>query len=279
MNNYYCLVAGLPDISLEDSKLSYSPTDFRNEFYDDLAKEDQKVIDLFFLKYDNANLLKLLNDADTNLEKEGLYSAEQINEFISLVKEGTSKIKGVPEYITQFISQFIAQKDDESVLWEDRLASLYFNYAIKVKNPFVASWFEFNLNLNNIFVALTARKYKMELSSVVVGDTDVCEAIRTSSARDFGLTGELEYFEQLSKIFDLNDLVEREKKTDLVKWEWMEDNSFFNYFSVEKIFVFLEKLEMIQRWIALDKELGNKLFRSIIDSLKDDVKIPQEFRL
>jgi hypothetical protein len=58
----------------------------------------------------------------------------------------------------------------------------------------------------------------------------------------------------------------------------MEDNTFFNYFTIEKIFVFLMKLEMIERWVSLDKEKGNELFRQLIDQLKDEVQIPQEFR-
>ena len=47
---------------------------------------------------------------------------------------------------------------------------------------------------------------------------------------------------------------------------------FFNYFTVERIFVFLLKLEMIGRWISMDKEKGSELFRQIIDKLKDVYK-------
>ena len=92
------------------------------------------------------------------------------------------------------------------------------------------------------------------------------------------MADDLEYFEQLVRINDTVDLVEREKKIDLLKWNWMEDNTFFNYFTIEKIFVFLMKLEMIERWVSLDKEKGNELFRQLIDQLKDEVQIPQEFR-
>ena len=53
---------------------------------------------------------------------------------------------------------------------------------------------------------------------------------------------------------------------------------FFNYFTVERIFVFLLRLEMIERWISLDKEKGSELFRKMIDSLKNEVQIPAEFR-
>ena len=92
------------------------------------------------------------------------------------------------------------------------------------------------------------------------------------------MADDLEYFEQLVRINDTVDLVEREKKIDLLKWNWMEDNTFFNYFTIEKIFVFLMKLEMIERWISLDKEKVNELLRQLFDQLKDEVQIPQEFR-
>lgn len=64
MSKYYCLVAGLPDIHLEDTKLSYTVADFRTEIYPDLSSADKKLIDLFYLKFDNRNLIKLLNDKD-----------------------------------------------------------------------------------------------------------------------------------------------------------------------------------------------------------------------
>ena len=146
------------------------------------------------------------------------------------------------------------------------------------KNKFVSAWFEFNLTMSNVLVALTARKFKMDVGSLIVGETEVCEALRTSNARDFGLTGEVETFEQFVKISETEELVEREKRMDQLRWNWMEEATFFNYFTIERLFVFLLQLEMIERWISLDKEKGNQLFRSIIAALKDEVQIPAEFR-
>ena len=45
MDAYYYLVAGLPDISLEDGKLSYTVDSFKSEIYPDLSDKDKKVID------------------------------------------------------------------------------------------------------------------------------------------------------------------------------------------------------------------------------------------
>lgn len=278
MSTYYCLVAGLPDISLDDGKLSYSVSDFKAELYPDLSAQDRKLIDLFYLKFDNTAILKLLKNKDAVIEDKGNFSAEELLQLIEAVREGDTPDKKYPSYLVNFVSQYLQLSQDELYRAYDLLAALYYSYGMSSNNAFIASWFEFNLNLNNILAALAARKYKMEVSSVIVGATSICEQLRTSNARDFGLNETLEYFEALQRIADIEELVEREKKVDMLKWKWLEDESFFHYFTIERIFVFLMQLEMIERWISLDKEKGNELFRKMIQDLKNEVQIPEEFR-
>ena len=278
-SKYYYLVAGLPELTLEDSKLSYTVADFKTELYPALSEEDKKLIDLFYLQFDNANVLKLLKDKDAAIDSRGVYSAEDLAEYILLLKDGGELADSVfPSYLSIFISEYFNVPAEEDFLHEDRLAALYYDYAMKCKNKFVSAWFGFNLTMNNILVALTARKFKMDIAPLIVGDTEVCETLRTSSARDFGLAGEVDMLELLVKISETEELVEREKKIDQLRWNWMEEATFFNYFTIERLFVFLLQLEMIERWISLDKEKGNQLFRSIIAALKDEVQIPAEFR-
>ena len=279
MTNYYCLVTGLPELSLEDGKLSYTVANFKTEIYPELSKSDKKLIDLFYLKFDNQNLLALLKDkeavVDTSL---GNFSAEELLGVIASFKEETAPDKKFPSYFYEFAELYLNTPEEERFGLEDKLHGFYFHYAMKCGNKFVSEWFELNLNVNNILAAMAARKYKMDVAKVSVGTNMVAEALRNSNARDFGLADDLEYFEQLTRINDTVDLVEREKKIDLLKWNWMDDNTFFNYFTIERIFVFLMKLEMIERWVLLDKEKGNEMFRKLIDQLKDEVQIPQEFR-
>lgn len=278
MSAYYYLVAGLPDISLEDGKLSYTISDFRAESYGDLSAKDQALIDLFYLKYDHADLLSLLKDKDAVTQGKGNFSSEDLLQLIASVKEGEKPDAKFPSYLYDFIAQYLALPADELYKAENLLASAYYAYAMKSKSPFIASWFEFNLNINNILAAFAARKYKMNVAEVIVGDTDVCDMLRTSNARDFGLSETLDYFEPLQRLVETDDLVEREKKVDQLKWKWLEDASFFHYFTIERLFVFLLQLEMIERWVLLDKEKGSELFRQMIQNLKDEVQIPEEFR-
>ena len=282
MSQYYYLVTGLPELSLDDNKLNYTVGDFKTEFYPQLSKEDQALVDLYYLKYDNANLLKLLKDREAVIDPRGNYTADQfVAVFKQFDEEGVITSPGsLPSYIIKFIQTYLTQQEtgvSSDVLVEDCLAGLYYEYAMRCTNDFVASWFEFNLNTNNVLVALAARKYKLPIASFIVGDTEICQALKTSNARDFGLTTELDYFDQLLKISETDDLVDREKRLDQLRWKWMEDKTFFDYFSIERLYVFLLQLEIIERWISLDKEKGNQLFREIIDSLKGEVRVPSEF--
>ena len=280
MSTYYYLVAGLPDLTLEDSKLSYTVADFKTEFYPHLSPADKRLVDLFYLKHDNANVLKLLRDKDAHLDTCGNYSPDTLAEYIAALKDGDHLPDSVfPSYLSTFITEYFSQSvEGANQLPEDRLASLYYAYAMRCKNRFVSRWFEFNLTVNNVLVALAGRKYKMDVSSMIVGDTEVCEALRTSNARDFGLGTELDYLDPVMKLAEVDDLVEREKKLDQLRWAWMEEATLFDYFTIERLFVFLLQVEMIERWLSLDKEKGNQLFRQLIATLKDEVQIPEEFK-
>lgn len=278
MSNYYCLVAGLPDISLEDGKLNYNVANFKSELYPELSDKDKKLIDLFYLQYDNKDLLKLLKNKDAKVEERGIFPSVELLQLIDAVRDDESQDRKYPFYFYDFISQYLALPTENLYYAEDLMASMYYEYAMSCKNKFISAWFEFNLNLNNILAAFAARKYKQDVSSVIVGHTEVCEQLRTSNARDFGLSEKLDYFESLLHIAEIEDLVEREKKIDQLKWNWLEKESFFHYFTIERVFVFLLQLEMIERWISLDKEKGNELFRQMIEKLKSEVQIPEEFR-
>lgn len=277
--NYYYLVASLPELALDDSKLNFTMEEFKSEIYPMLACKDKGLIDLLYLQFDNANILKLLDDKDATIDAQGVFSLDELIENINTIKDGGEVCpKLFPSYLSSFISDYFQGTLKEELLLQDQLTNRYYDYARKCKNQFISKWFDFNFNINNILTALISRKYKWDTSESIIGDSEISEALRTSGARDFGISNEVDFFDNLIKINELDDLIEREKKLDLLRWDWMEENSFFCYFSIERLFVFLIQIQMIARWVSLDREMGNTIFRNIIDSLKNDVQIPAEFR-
>ncbi len=285
--NYYYLVAGLADISFETEKSSYSVAAFKEEIYPSLTEKDRRLVDLVFQQYDQQNILNLLKVVDNNVSQEnilansalcsngGLLQIEQLAELIVQAKQGDKVSFDCPKYLYDFVQDYFnMEQSASSHLLEDKLKAMFYDYATKVDNKFIAEWFKYNLDLKNLMVAYTARKYSLNASDFVVGNNEVAEALKTSGARDWGLSASVDYLDELLTVLDEADLALRERKIDLLKWNWLEENSFFNYFSIEKLFVFLQKIQMVERWISLDKEKGQQLFRTLISNLKSEVSVP-----
>jgi hypothetical protein len=269
--NYYCLIAGLPDIEIEDHKLTFSIADFKEEVRPQLSNDDVELLNLFFMKFDNLNLLQYLKDKETFFDDHGNLSKEELEECLQkLVENDQITNPFFPSYFQTFVPEYkeAQQTDTGTTQWENRLAELYYKWAMNCGNKLISQWFEFNLNFNNLLAAYACRKY--QINTEPVGDNEIAESIKKSSQRDFGLTGILEYLEVFQRLSEEPDLFEREKKIDLLKWQWLDEQTFFNYFSIEKVFAYLVKLEIIERWTSLDPIEGEKLFRKLIDNLKEN---------
>ena len=76
-NYYYCLVAGLPDLFLDDSELSFSMEEFKSSLKVELKPSDYKLVELVFLPYDNENLLHVLREEFDALSPLGNFSYEE----------------------------------------------------------------------------------------------------------------------------------------------------------------------------------------------------------
>ena len=269
------MVAGLPDISFDDTKLPCTMEQLREEVLPLLDATDRQLLDLLLLPTDNRNLLALLKDKDAPTAAGGLYAADQLAGLIAGVREGDPDAgHRMPAYMRDFIEAFDTLRPEEWIMAEDMLWGYYYAYAMQSRNHFVSEWFGFNLNTNNLLAAWTARKYRMDVSRVVVGDTEICRQLKTSTARDFDVADEIDCFEQIQHVASMEDWVERERKLDQLRWNQLDAMTEFDYFTIERIFVFAVKLQLLQRWVALDKDKGQAKFRQIIQSLKEEVKIP-----
>lgn len=270
MGNYYCQIAGLSDVAFDGSKVNYSIDRFREELYPQLTSADAKLVDLFFLAWDNINILTLLKyGSEAPLERTGCYSRQELLDIIASAKEGDTRNAKIPGYIYDFLEYYFAKEETgETIMWSDVISGHYYHYATNVPNQFLSQWFTFNMDLNNILVALLARKYRLNVAECIVGDNEIAEALRTSGAKDFGLTGTVDYLDTIIRLSENDRMQEREHKIDEMRWQWLDDNSVFYYFTVEKIYIFLQKLDIIARWMRLDAEKGMQRYNELIEGLK-----------
>ncbi len=271
--NYYYLVAGLPDIILDQKKLGLSIAEFREELSNHLHPDDYKLVELLFLHSDNHNLLNLLLKSDDDFEESGKYSRDVLEEEI---KEPAS----LPDYMQKLITAYKSETPVfEGLPWEDQLTWLFYNYLGSCSNKFLREWFEFDLNLKNIVAGFNTRKHKLKGDKYFIGDNFVVQAVRKSTLKDFGLGNDFEHMERLITIQENENLLEREKAMDTMRWDFLDDRNTFNYFTIEVLLAYVIKLQMVQRWLEMDYETGKEMFRKLLDQLEQSYEFPKEFML
>lgn len=278
-NQYYYFIAGLPDFTFDSMKLPFTVEEFKGMLDEVLKKKDKELLDKYFLRYDNENLINLLSDKEATLNEMGTVLREDVLEVIERVKEDLPvNNKDVPPYYEQFIREWLDyEAREETRIWDDLIASLYMDYGVEVKNSLLSQWFEMNLNIGNMLSAVFARKYNMDVAKVVVGNNDIAKTIReNANMRDFGLSQEFEYYDTILRLSEDDDIFERERKLDKFRWEWLEENTVYDYFNIEYIFAYLCKLQILERWVNLNAEEGEKVFRELIAGLKENIKMPEE---
>ncbi len=278
-NQYYYFIAGLPDFSFDSMKLPFTVEEFSVMLDEILKPGDKKLLSKYFLKYDSDNLFHLLKNKDSMLNLIGKLSREELLAVVEKVREDLPvSNEKIPPYFEEFIRIWLGDDvHDESKLWEDLITSLYMDYGIDVKNSLISGWFELNLNIGNILSAIYARKYGMDVTKVIVGNNTVAKIIRENAGvRDFGLEQELDYFDVIQRISEEPDIYERERKIDHFRWNWLEENTVFDYFNIEQIFAYLCKLQILERWVSLNAEEGERVFRELIAGLKNEIKMPED---
>lgn len=277
MSKYYYLVAGLPEVKPDDSKLSLSLKEFRQMLAETLSQRDLALADLIFEKYEAQNWLTYLKNQDAELNPVGRLQKTDFEDIISYLKEEEDfKLKNIPVYFATFAHAFWEVRPlYEALSWDDQLMTLYYQQALSCQNKLVKSWFEFNLNIHNLLAANTCRKFGYDVQSAIVGNNQVANILRTTNARDFGVSDFFEEADQVIRIAEMADWLERERRIDLLKWQWLDEHTVFEYFTMEVIAVYIMKLQLIERWLPLKKEVGEIVFKELIESLKKDVKMPE----
>ena len=273
---YHYLIAGLPDIQLDETKDIPTMEALKADLENALSAEDLKLLHLIYAKFDNQNLLSYLNDKDAELNPLGLFASEDWKD-LTMFGESELPMENRPfPYMYRFSAQY---KDDnasfEGISANDYLSSLYYEYAMQSDNKFLQDWFEFNLNINNLLTAIACRKHGFDAQQFILGDNEAAQLLRKSNAHDFGLKSVFDQVDAVMRIAEESNLLAREKQIDELKWNWLEENTFFNYFTIERVLSFVLRCELINRWKPLTQEKGTQVFREMLYELKEGVSFEE----
>jgi hypothetical protein len=283
--NYYAFISGLPDLIFDEQKKVFSTREFKDELKTLLFGMDQRVVHDFFLKFDNDNLLSYLKNGEENMtfNDAANYAQGEIMDMVDVVKVNMSDDtfadekrkwnRKYPNYLKVFIQDYLTHDETPKIFWEDHFSTLYYHYLLKKNyNRFLRDWSELNMNLRNVLTALSARREGIEYDYLIVGDNDLSHLLRTSQNPTYSLIEYIDYYEPIREIDEISDFLQKEQRIDSFLWKWIDENTFFHYFDIEKIMGYLFKLQIIERWKLLDPEKGSEIFRNMVNVLKTSAK-------
>lgn len=264
--NYYSLVAGLREYALDADTKGFDAKGIVEEILDGVCASDASEVRLLYGYYDCENILALRAGRSAhnplgNLSREEL---EQELKAPSRLPQGIARV--VKAYADPEGEE--AEEIDTARRFETALFAAYYDACRRSRSRFLRAWSEFDRTLRNVMAALAARAASRPVEEVVVGGGDVAEQLQRSSAADFGLRGELPFVDTvIAAMNDEANLLEKERKIDLVRWEEASELATFDYFNINAILSYLVRINIVARWARLDAARGREMFNRLLAEL------------
>lgn len=277
---YHCLVAGLPDLFFNENKVNTDSINFRLQLQTELTLSDYELVKLIYLAYDNENLLNLFLDRKKTFNPAGNFTEQYLQQQLNPQDTPPE----LPDYMLQFLEWMKETEQKELNLdTEIVLQQLYYEYILQTKNEFLRNWFLFQLNLNNILTAISCTRFDYNIDENVIQvneNKNVWTLLTGKKLKPELFEDEVPFYKEIFKITETDfNWIEQEKALDRLRWDYLDEHTFFHYFTIEKILSFIIKLNIIERWMKLDKRTGKELLDKLINEFKTKYEFPVEFNL
>lgn len=266
-SEYYCLVAGLRDYALDADTKGFDARAIIDEVLAGITSRDARAVRLLYGYYDCENLVALRAGREAfnplgNLSREEL--AEELKQPHRLPSRVACVVRAYADPEGEEAEEMDLERPFEQALFE-----AYYAECAASSSRFLRAWSLFDRNLRNLTAAVAARAAGRAIEEVVVGEGEVADQLRRSSAADFGLRGELPWIDAvIAAMNDEANLVEKEHKIDVVRWNESVALTAFDYFNIDAILAYLVRVNLVARWARLDVRRGREMFERLMSELE-----------
>ena len=267
-NNYYTLVAGLREYTLDSDTKGFDATEIVAEILEQISASDASAVRLLYGYYDCENLIALRAGRAAYNPLGNISQEDLADELVSPSRLPKSMAAVVKAYAEAEGEGDESEKIDMTIGFEKALLTAYYKECSRSGSRFMRNWSEFDRTLRNVAAAAVARSTDRNVGDSLIGEGDIVGQLRRSSAADFGLRGELSYVDAvISAVNDETNMVEKEHKIDLVRWEQAGELALFDYFNIDAILSYLVKINIVARWSLLDPKRGREMLERIMADL------------
>lgn len=271
-NNYYTLVAGFREYALDGDTKGFDIDEILLDIEETVSAADWQAVELLYTYYDCENLVGLRNGT-TAYNRLGRIAREELENELQnptlLSKELATVVRAYAQPDGEDAEEVATERPFALSLFE-----AYYAKCSRSSSRLLRQWSEAERTLRNVVAALSARERGVAIESVVVGAGDTVDALRCSSAADFGLRGELQWIDTLiTTLSDERNIIEKERKIDLIRWSIVDGLSEQDYFNINAVLAYLIKVNIVARWAQLDRKVGAEMFERLLADLNGKERI------
>ncbi|MEG1671972.1 MAG: DUF2764 family protein [Alistipes sp.] len=264
--DYYCLVAGLKEYTLDADTKGFDARAIIEDMLDEVVAADAAEVRLLYGYYDCENIAALRAGRSAH-NPLGNFTREELT---AEMQHPDHLLRRVADVVTAYANPESEEAEEVDIngRFEKALFDAYYAECTHSSSSFLRAWAAFDRNLRNISAAIAARAAVRVIDEVVVGDGEVVEQLQRSSAADFGLRGELPYIDAvIAAVNDEANLVEKEHKIDLIRWNEAVELTAFDYFNINTLLSYLVRVNIVARWTLLDERQGRAMFDRLLAEL------------
>ena len=164
----------------------------------------------------------------------------------ALIAEIREQLSGRDQTV---LDQLLAGYDDEQ-LTED-----FYRQILRNKNRFLREWFRFDLDLRNATVGYLNHQLHRapDHDKILLEEREVEEFPELEAAE---------------RILRGDDILQRERGLDELRWHKVDEITLLDYFDLETLLGYVAKLKIIDRWLQLDPDSGRALFRRMVEEIR-----------
>ena len=148
------------------------------------------------------------------------------------------------ETLEALLDETLRDKDKEQLDPEIEIVQIQFNYA------------DYNdESVESRKVYEVCRKHGLKLDSYIIGE----------------MPDEVD--PELKAASKMENLYERERRIDAIRFAWLEERTRMVSFSLENVLAYYLMTVMLNRWASLTAEKGEAIFREMVADMKKDVRL------
>ena len=216
---YYCLVAGLKEYSLDADTKGFDAKAIVGEILDGVSASDAAQVRLLYGYYDCENIASLRAGRSAH-NPLGNFTREELEEEVKAPKRLPSAVGRVLRAYADPEGED-AEEVDTAQRFETALFDAYYATCSRAKSRFLREWSEFDRTLRNVTAAVN----------------------------------------------DEANLVGKEHKIDLIRWNEATELATFDYFDINTILSYLARVNIVARWTQLDAVRGREMFDRLMAEL------------